>query len=275
MTRIQALAFSVFAITTAVPAFAAQDTPAEPAVPGKAAAVAPGVFTQDLDAAKALAAERDIPVMLDFTGSDWCGWCKFMDERVFSKEEWNDWAATNLFLVKIDFPEDSSLVPEKWRQRNQELAKQYGIEGLPTFVLLNPAGTEVGRLGTSPDASPGKFIDDIRLTLAESDRALVEKVLGAEDAALLAALDDKVKAAKAAAAEAQKQVEEKTEQWRAKLADAKGQPSDKAAAIRRAATRDIAAAMSAAQKAENDAEKAAADAAETGARLRAKLLESL
>ena len=272
MPRIPTLALSLFALAALAPATClAEDPPAPPAPP----AAEPGVFTQDLDAALALAGEKNLPVMLDFTGSDWCGWCKFMDERVFSKEEWKTWSATNMVLVKIDFPEDESLVPENWRARNRDLSKQYNIEGFPTFVLLNPAGAEVARLGTLLDATPEGFIRKIRLAYAETDMALLERALGAEDAALLASLNEKVAAARANADAMQRQVKEKTEQWRTRLQDAKDQPADKIAAVRRAATRDIAAAMSAAQQAANDAEKTASDAVETADRLRAKLLEAL
>ena len=37
-----------------------------------------GKWTQDLDAAKKLAKEKDLPMLINFSGSDWCGWCKRM-----------------------------------------------------------------------------------------------------------------------------------------------------------------------------------------------------
>lgn len=52
-----------------------------------------GEWTMDFDAAVKLAGEKNLPLILNFTGSDWCGWCKLMDESVFSKREWQKFAA--------------------------------------------------------------------------------------------------------------------------------------------------------------------------------------
>src|SRR5512140_2965556 len=43
-------------------------------------------------------------VMLDFTGSDWCGWCIKLNKEVFSKPEFIEYAAKNLVAVEVDFP---------------------------------------------------------------------------------------------------------------------------------------------------------------------------
>lgn len=32
------------------------------------------------------------PIMANFTGSDWCGWCKKLTASVFSKPEFKSWA---------------------------------------------------------------------------------------------------------------------------------------------------------------------------------------
>ena len=108
----------------------------------------PGKWTMDLDAAKTVAAEKQLPILLDFSGSDWCGWCKLMESNVFALPEWSAWATNNLMMVLLDFPQDKSLVPEKYVERNNALNAQYGVEGFPTFVLLDSDGqTEIGRLG--------------------------------------------------------------------------------------------------------------------------------
>ena len=72
-----------------------------------------GHWTMDFDAAKKMAAEKNLPLMLNFTGSDWCGWCKLMDKNVFAEKEWQDYAGENALLVTLDFPKDKSIVPEK------------------------------------------------------------------------------------------------------------------------------------------------------------------
>ncbi len=123
----------------------------------------PGVWTMDFDAAKKIAAEKDLPLLLNFTGSDWCGWCKLMVKQVFSKSDWTRYAKKNVMLVWIDFPNDDSLVPKKYVERNAELQKTYGVGGYPTFIVLNSDGTtRLGNLGASRDASPDNFIDKLK-----------------------------------------------------------------------------------------------------------------
>ena len=118
----------------------------------------PGRWTMDLDAAKRLAAEKKLPIMLDFSGSDWCGWCRIMEENVFTQPEWKSYAEENLVMVFLDFPRDKSLVPEKYIERNDALKGEYGIRGYPTFVVLDSDGTtELGRLGSGRDKTPASF----------------------------------------------------------------------------------------------------------------------
>ena len=121
----------------------------------------PGVWTQDYAAATNAAAADGKPVLLDFTGSDWCGWCMLMEEKVFSQQEWKDWAEGKIYLVKLDFPMNDELVPEEYRARNRALQKEYGIGGYPTYVVLDSAFKRLGQLGASRNAKPAKFIADL------------------------------------------------------------------------------------------------------------------
>lgn len=98
-------------------------------------------------------------VMIDFTGSDWCGWCIKLDKEVFSTPEFKEYAAKNLVLVEIDFPRKKAQ-SDALKQQNRKLQKQYNIEGYPTIVVLNSNGKEVGRLGYKP-GGPKVFIADL------------------------------------------------------------------------------------------------------------------
>lgn len=143
----------------------------------------PGQWTMDLDAAKKVAAEKKLPLLLNFTGSDWCGWCKHMDKEVFSKDAWGAYAKDNLLLVWLDFPQDKTLVPEKFVARNRALSETYGVEGYPSYVLLDDDGqTKLGQLGADQEVSPDKFIGDLKKLL--ENRAT-------EVAALLKSLPEK------------------------------------------------------------------------------------
>ena len=95
------------------------------------------------DYAKALekAKAENKRVLLDFTGSDWCGPCIQFNKQVFSRPEFLTYAEKNLILVEVDYPQRKKQSAELVKQ-NQHLARQYGIDekGYPTVILLDPAG---------------------------------------------------------------------------------------------------------------------------------------
>ncbi len=93
-------------------------------------------------------------VLLDFTGSDWCGWCILLDREVFSKPQFKEYASKNLVLVEVDFPK-MKYVSAATRAQNERLAMRYQIQAFPTIIVLNGDGQIVGELGYmqgGPDA---------------------------------------------------------------------------------------------------------------------------
>ncbi len=141
-----------------------------------------GVWTQDYDAAVALAKTNNLPLMLNFTGSDWCGWCKLMDRQVFSTAEWEKWAKENIVLAFIDFPQKKSLVPKKYVDRNKDLSKKYGVRGYPTYIVIDPGtGESIGQLGASREATPEKFIAELEELLLQRPGVDLSKLLSPED----------------------------------------------------------------------------------------------
>ncbi|MFC1498771.1 thioredoxin family protein, partial [Verrucomicrobiota bacterium] len=58
----------------------------------------------DFEQARKLAKEKKLPILADFAGSDWCGWCIKLDKEVFTKEEFKKYAKDNLVLFLADFP---------------------------------------------------------------------------------------------------------------------------------------------------------------------------
>jgi len=103
----------------------------------------------DLPAAQTKAKAEDKLVMLDFTGSDWCGWCIRLNKEVFSKPEFSEYAKKNLVLVEVDFPRSKAQTATQKRS-NQALAEKYHIEGYPTIIVLDKDGKKVGQLGYMP-----------------------------------------------------------------------------------------------------------------------------
>lgn len=98
------------------------------------------------DAALKQAAAENKPVVINFTGSDWCGWCIKLDKEVFSQAEFVDYATKNLVLVKLDFPRKKQL-PDSQKAKNAELAKKYQIRGYPTIKVLDSQGKTIGDMG--------------------------------------------------------------------------------------------------------------------------------
>jgi protein disulfide-isomerase len=86
-------------------------------------------------------------LLLDFTGSDWCMWCRRLQAEVFSQPEFEEYAKKNLVLMKVDFPRAKPLSAELRRQ-NETLAQKFEIQGFPTIVILNGDGKQVGLLGS-------------------------------------------------------------------------------------------------------------------------------
>jgi thioredoxin-related protein len=100
-------------------------------------------------------------LLLDFTGSDWCGWCKKFDREVLLKPEFKDFARDNLVIVELDFPRAKPQPPEL-RKQNRELAQQYEIVGFPTIVVLSADGQKLWRYdGYFPDG-PAAFIAQLQ-----------------------------------------------------------------------------------------------------------------
>jgi thioredoxin-related protein len=113
----------------------------------------------DLPKAQAKAKTENKLVMLDFTGSDWCGWCIKLNKEVFSKPEFSEYANKNLVLVEVDFPRSKKQSAEL-KKANAALQEKYKIEGYPTIIVLNSDGKKVGELGYQP-GGPKPFIAEL------------------------------------------------------------------------------------------------------------------
>ena len=102
------------------------------------------------------AKEEKKVVLVDFSGSDWCGWCMKMQREVFDTKEFQDYAKTNLVLVQIDFPMHKEQ-SEDLKNTNAALHAKYGVQSFPTFIIMDGDGRELGQLGYFP-GGPHPFI---------------------------------------------------------------------------------------------------------------------
>ena len=103
-------------------------------------------WTDDYNKAVAQAKAENKPILLDFTGSDWCGWCMKMKKETLDTPQFTAYAKQNLVLVTVDFPHKTAQVPAT-KQQNAKLSATYKADGYPTFVLIDNSGRELGRQG--------------------------------------------------------------------------------------------------------------------------------
>lgn len=96
-------------------------------------------------AASDQAAKAKLPILADFTGSDWCSWCMLLKKEVFNTPEFAAWAKDKVVLLEVDFPQAAGQ-PAAQKRENQALAEKYSVEGYPTILLLDATGKELGRL---------------------------------------------------------------------------------------------------------------------------------
>ena len=99
----------------------------------------------DLPQAEAKAKAENKIVLMDFSGSDWCPECIALKKNVFDTKKFQAYAATNLVLVDVDFP-DKKPQPSNLKRANEELKDKYNVEPLPTLIVLDQNGKEMGRL---------------------------------------------------------------------------------------------------------------------------------
>ncbi len=110
------------------------------------AAIAEGAWMPSVQHARDIALRDERFVMLYFTGSDWCGWCKRLDKEVLDTEIFLGLMRDYLAPVKIDFPK-KRVVSEAEYRANLLLAESYKVQGYPTLVFLDSDGREVLRRG--------------------------------------------------------------------------------------------------------------------------------
>ena len=143
-------------------------------------------WTHDYEAANTQATEQKKDMLLDFTGSDWCGWCIKLVDEVFSKDDFKAYADKNLVLVELDFPRDKSKVSEETRAQNEKLKDQFGIRGYPTIYLTDGTGKPYARTGYKA-GGPEAYIahlEELKQVRVERDEhfAAAKKAEGIEKA---------------------------------------------------------------------------------------------
>jgi protein disulfide-isomerase len=136
-----------------------------------AVAVSAGVFAAegwetDFEKAKAKAKAEGKYMLVDFSGSDWCGWCIRLDKEVFSKQEFKDYAKENLVLLLVDWPQRAPNSKEV-QAKSRPIMEKFGVSSFPTVFILNPDGKTVAKTGYR-DGGPKAYVEHVKTLIAEA-----------------------------------------------------------------------------------------------------------
>ncbi|MGB2265482.1 MAG: thioredoxin family protein [Akkermansiaceae bacterium] len=143
----------------------------------------------DFEAAKKKAANENKALLVDFTGSDWCGWCIKLNDEVFKHEAFKEGVEDKFILVELDFPRDKSKISDELQTQNKTLAEKYSIQGYPTILLMDSLGRPFAKTGYQA-GGPEKYLAHLDSLLANKTRydgsiAAAQKFEGQEKAKML------------------------------------------------------------------------------------------
>lgn len=94
------------------------------------------VWLTDMEQAVKVSKKTKKPLLLFFTGSDWCGWCIRLQKEVLKTPEFAAWADKNVVLVELDYPRRTPQTPEL-KAQNAQLQQFFAVRGYPTIWLAN------------------------------------------------------------------------------------------------------------------------------------------
>jgi len=111
------------------------------------------------DALKQAKAE-DKPIVLVFSGSDWCAPCKKLDRDIWTSEEFKKFSSEKYVLYRADFPRKKvNQLPQEQLNQNKELAERYNTTGYyPLGLVLDKSEQVLGKTGYQK-ISPMAYID--------------------------------------------------------------------------------------------------------------------
>lgn len=117
----------------------------------------------DFNKATVEAAKEHKLILINFSGSDWCGPCIRLKKEIFDAQAFTDYASKKLVLVNADFPRQSkNQLDAAQQKRNEALADKYNSNGtFPLTLLVDDNGKILKKWEGFPDESPTKFVSEI------------------------------------------------------------------------------------------------------------------
>jgi len=122
------------------------------------------IWQSDFETAKQKAKEKHELILLNFSGSDWCGPCMRMRKEIFENEQFYKMADTTLILVNADFPRNKKNQLDKInKKQNEALADRYNPEGnFPFTVLLDANGKLIKSWNGLPNEDAAVFAKQVK-----------------------------------------------------------------------------------------------------------------
>jgi thioredoxin-related protein len=113
----------------------------------------------DFEKIKTEASSQKKPILLVFSGSDWCAPCIKLDKSIWQSAEFKEYAATNLLLERADFPKKKqNQLDGEIKKQNEVLAERYNKDGIfPLVLVLNAKGEVLGKTSYK-NVSPKEYI---------------------------------------------------------------------------------------------------------------------
>jgi thioredoxin-related protein len=118
----------------------------------------------DFNMAKQKAKQEHKFILLNFSGSDWCGPCIRMHKDIFESTAFKEYAGTNLVLVNADFPRmKKNQLSKEQQKQNDKLAEKYNSQGIfPVTLLLDAEGNVIKNWDGLPNLSPEEFTTQVK-----------------------------------------------------------------------------------------------------------------
>lgn len=120
-------------------------------------------WQSNFEVAKKIAKEKHEFILLNFSGSDWCGPCMRLRKEILDNEVFTKMADTNLVLVNADFPRNKkNQLDAQTKKQNDALADKYNPEGkFPLTLLLDADGKVLKTWDGFPDESVQQFSEEV------------------------------------------------------------------------------------------------------------------
>ncbi|MBB5638333.1 thioredoxin-related protein [Pedobacter cryoconitis] len=102
-------------------------------------------------------------ILVNFSGSDWCGPCIRLRKEILESEVFETYAKAHLVLVRADFPrQKKNQLSAEQIKLNEALAEKYNPDGkFPYTLLLDENGEVLKSWDGYPNETPEKFIQEI------------------------------------------------------------------------------------------------------------------